>query len=155
MGKQFIIDTAVCMCKFGTSPGMLKVNSHNLVILNHNNRKIATSRELMNTFYPPGFGTCKSSSPYTKPCVPNIINWSNVYKGMRVQRNSYPLMPDSKATCAISGVECIDIMFHGQIEIPGPLHIKNATGEHQQELDPAGSLKQEEEIKITVQKITV
>jgi hypothetical protein len=150
MGKNFIIDTAVCICKFGTAPGRLKVSSHRLATLNHGDKKMATSNELQNTFYPPAFGTCTYNSPYTRPCAPAIVKWSNVYKGMRLPGNAYPLMPDSKATCAMSGIECIDITFHGQLEIPGPLHVKNATAEHQTELDPAGELKQEEEDNITI-----
>jgi hypothetical protein len=151
MGKHFIIDTALCMCKFGTAPGRLKVNSHKLMVLNHGDKKIATSLELQNAFYPPGFGTCTCNSPFTRPCVPSIIQWSNVYKRMRLPGNAYPLMPDSKAACAICGAECIDITFHGQMELLGALHIKNATAEHQSDLDPAGRLSQEEEYNITVQ----
>jgi len=151
MEKQFIIDTAVCVCKFGTTPGRLKVNSHNLVVMNHGNRKIATSRDLQNTFYPPGFGSCSYGGK--RPCSPMVTQWSNVYKGMRLPGNAYPLMPDSKATCSVSNTPCIDITFHGQIEIPGPLQIQNATAEHQSDLDPAGRLSQEEEIDITVQQI--
>lgn len=154
MGKNFIIDSAVCMCKFGTAPGRLKANSHRLMVLNHGNSRIATSNELQNTFYPPAFGACTCNSPYTRPCAPVIVKWSNVYRGMRLPGNAYPLMPDSKATCSMSGVECIEITFHGQMEIPGALHVKNATAQHQSELDPAGRLNQEEESNITAQKIT-
>jgi hypothetical protein len=73
---------------------------------------------------------------------------------MRLPGKAYPLMPDSKATCALSGVECIDITFHGQIEIPGPLHLKNATAEHSQELDPAGDLCEEEKYKMTAKLLS-
>jgi hypothetical protein len=154
MKKHFIIDTAVCMCKFGTVTGLLKVISHNLMVLNHSNSKIATTMELGSPFYPPMFGVCKANWP-PRPCVPNIIKWSNPFKKMRLQGNAYPLMPDSKATCAMCGAECIDIMFHGQLEIPGPLHIQNATAEHQSELDPTSNLSQEEDYNITVQQITL
>lgn len=144
MGRNFIIDTAVCMCKFGTAPGRLKVNSHKLMVLNHGDSKIATSLELQDTFYPPGFGTCTSSSPNTKPCVPNITQWSKVFKGMRLPGNAYPLMPDSKATCAMCGVECIDITFHGQIAVPVPSSMKNSTEEHRSDLDPMGVYEDED-----------
>jgi hypothetical protein len=144
MGKNFIIDTAVCICKFGTAPGRLKVNSHQLVTLNHGDKKMATSNELQNTFYPPAFGSCTRNSPFTHPCEPVIVRWSNVYKGMRLPGNAYPLMPDSKATCAASGVECIEITFHGQIDIPIPPHMKNATAEHLADLDPAGIYEEED-----------
>jgi hypothetical protein len=144
MEKNFIIDSAICMCKFGTAPGRLKVNSHRLVVLNHSDKKIATSNELQNTFYPPAFGTCTYNSPYTKPCAPVIVKWSNVYKGMRLPGNACPLMPDSKATCSMSGVECIEITFHGQIDVPTPPHVKNATEEHRSDLDPMGVYEDED-----------
>jgi hypothetical protein len=153
MKKYFITDGAPCICKFGTAPGMLKVNSHRLMVINHADKKIATSQELQNTFYPPAFGSCTFYSPFIRPCSPVVIQWSDFYKKMRIQGNAYPLMPESKATCAVCGAPCIDITFHGQIEIPGPLHIKNATTEHQTDLDPAGSLSQEENAIITAQLI--
>ena len=53
MGKKFIADGAPCMCKFGSAPGRLKVVSHQLIRINHSDKKIATSAELGNPFYPP------------------------------------------------------------------------------------------------------
>jgi len=153
MGKSFVIDTAPCKCKYGTTPGKLKVNSHKLVVMNHGDGKMATSLELQNAFYPPGFGSCKRYSPYIKPCVPNVIKWSNLFDHMRLPGNAHPLLSDSKGTCALGGPDCIEILSDGQIEVPGPRHVKNATAEHQQELDPAGDLSTTGKYdKATVQK---
>lgn len=156
MGKLFIIDGAQCICKFGTAPGLLKVNSHQLLVVNHNSRKIATSQELQNTFYPPAFTSCTYNSPYIKACMPAIIQWTDFYKKMRVNGNAYPLLPESKATCAVCGVPCIEIVNHGQIEIPLPANSKNATIEHQTDMDPSGDplgLSEESPINLTVKII--
>ena len=154
MRRLFIADGATCMCKFGSAPGRLKVISHDLLYINAFH-KMGTSGELQNAFYPPAFGTCTYSSPYTRPCSPAVINWTELYKDMRVMGLYYPLMPESKATCALAGTPCIDIIDHGQIEILGPSQIKNRTSEFQSDLDPLGNLREldEEEFSITAQLI--
>jgi hypothetical protein len=48
-------------------------------------------------------------------------------------------MPDSKGICAVSGIPCVEITADGQVEIPGVSHAKNATVEHQSDLDTAGN----------------
>lgn len=135
MGKLFIVDQAECICKYGTAPAKLKVSSHGLMFINAN-KKIATSMDLENCFYPPAFATCKYSSP-SRPCKVMVTKWSNLYEKLRVAGNAYPLMPDSKATCAVAGKECIEIAKEGQIEILGKSQTKNTT-EHQADLDPMG-----------------
>lgn len=150
MGKLFIADQALCMCKFGTAPGKLKVSSQKRMFINAN-KKIATSMELNNCFYPPGFLMCNFSYP-PQPCKVMVIRWSNLFTKMRVNGNAYPLMPDSKAVCALCGMECIEIVNEGQIEILGPSHTKNATAEHQADLDPVGepmALGEQEKINAT------
>lgn len=150
MGKLFICDQAQCMCKFGTAPGRLKVNSQELMFINAN-KKIATSMDMNDCFYPPGFSICKYSFP-PRPCKVMVVQWTNFFKKMRLKGNGFPLMPDSKAVCAIAGVECIKIVNEGQIEILGESHAKNATAEHQGDLDPMGepiALGEEEIITVT------
>ena len=134
MGKYYIVDGAICTCKFGVAPGMLKVDSQQKLILNVG-KKTATTNELQNTFYPPGFGTCKFGWP-PRPCAPMITQWLNPYQGMRLPSGAFPLMPDSKGVCAVSGTPCVEIVNHGQMEIPGVSHAKNATAEHLCDLDP-------------------
>lgn len=150
MSKLFIADQAQCVCKFGTAPAMLKVSSQEKMFINAN-KKIATSMDLNNCFYPPGFVMCSFSYP-PQPCKVMVTQWSNLYTRMRLNGNAYPLMPNSKATCAICGTECIEIMNEGQIEILGPSHTKNATAEHQGDLDPTGesaALGEQENISAT------
>lgn len=148
MGKLFITDKAKCMCKFGTAPGLLKVVGHELLYINKN-RKMATSKDLKECFYPPGFATCKYSYP-PRPCKVMVVKWTNPYKKMRVNRDAYPLMPDSKAVCAVAGSECIEIINEGQVEILGAAHANNATAEHQGDLDPMGDIGVLDKIDVTL-----
>ena len=149
MGKKFITDGAPCMCKYGSIPGRLMVISHQLMVINHSNKKIGTSMELGSPFYPPMFGVCKSTWP-PRPCTPAVIQWEQVYKGVRINQVSNPLLPESKATCAAGCPQCIEIVHHGQTELLGSPHVKSATAEHQSDLDPTGSLSEEEKLDITI-----
>lgn len=144
--NYFVTDQAKCICKYGSSPGQLKVISHQLMIINHSDKKIATSLDLGNPFYIPFFVKC-SIFP-SRPCSPNVVKWDNTYEGMRVSRGN-PLLPGSIATCAVAGTPCIQIVHHGQIELLGPPHVKNATAEFQSDLDPTGSLCEEDRFKVT------
>lgn len=149
MDKLFIADQALCMCQFGTAPGKLKVSSQNKMFINMN-KKIATSMELNNCFYPPAFVMCNFSYP-PQPCKVMVTQWTNLYQKMRLNGNAYPLMRNSKAFCSLSGIDCIKIMNEGQIEIVGQSHTKNATAEHQGDLDPMGepaALSEQENISI-------
>ena len=152
MGKKFIADGAPCMCKFGTAPGRLKVISHQIMVINHSQKKIATSMELGSPFYPPMFAVCRANWP-PRPCSPAVIKWDNYYKGMRNNLLSNPLLPESKATCSVGGSQCIEIIHHGQFEMLGFPHLQSATAEHCADLDPVGSLSEVDKIEITVQQI--
>jgi len=152
IGKKFIIDGAQCMCKYGSAPGRIMVISHQIMVVNHSRKKIATSMELGSPFYPPMFGVCKASWP-PRPCSPAVIQWDNYYKGMRINLLSNPLLPESKATCSAGCPQCIEIVYHGQIELLGLSHLKSATAEHCPDLDPTGSLSELDKMEITVQQI--
>ncbi len=151
MGKKFIAEGATCMCKFGSAPGRLKVVSHQLIRINHGDKKIATSAELGNPFCPPAFGVCKAGW-FSRPCVPSIVKWDNVYDHMRINRGANPLLPESRGTCAACGVPCIDIIDHGQVEQLGLMQREHASTEYQNDLNPIGEIK-EEKYDITIQLI--
>ena len=55
MGKEFITDGAPYMCKYGSTPGRLMVISHQIMVINHSNKKIGTSMELGSPFYPDNY----------------------------------------------------------------------------------------------------
>jgi len=135
MANSFIVEGAICMCRYGASPGKLCVNSNKFIFLNGGSA-MATTLEIGNTFQPPAFGTCNMGQ--NKPCNPAIIKWSNPFTGMILPKGAQALTMESKATCALAGSECIEIKMNGQIEVPGVPQAKAATAEHQGDMDPVG-----------------
>lgn len=137
MGKEFITDGALCMCQYGAAPGKLKVSFNDKVTIN-GGKKIATNMDLGNCFQPPGFGSCNQNPMMSKPCNPSVVQWSNAFEKLKIKSAAHPLMPNSKAICAIAGSECIQIQNHGQVAVLGTAQMNNSSAEHQTELDPAG-----------------
>ncbi|NDV64656.1 PAAR-like protein [Bacteroides sp. 224] len=137
MGKEFIVDGAFCMCKFGTAPARLKVSNHQLAYMN-GDKPTATTLSLGNTFYPPGFAVCRVSPLTPKPCTPAIIQWSNAYKKLEISVGGYALTDKSKGTCASGCPNCISITMTGQLDLPGIGQMENATSILQNEMDPLG-----------------
>lgn len=135
MGKEYIVQTAMCMCKFGASPGILKVTDNKGVYMN--GKLTATTMTLGNVFNPPGFGMCKKSWP-PRPCTPMVTQWSGFYDGMTVNGNSNPLTDSSKGTCAMGCPDCITFQMTGQIPIPGLAQMKQASAAHQNDINPMG-----------------
>ena len=136
MPKEFIVEGAMCMCKFGASPGRLKVIDNTYFKAN-GNKLVATTLTQGNVIMPPGFGVCNSSYP-SKPCVPAITQWSNPFKGIKTSAGSQPLTDESKGTCAVGVPQCIEFTMTGQIPVPGMNDFCEATAEHQTDLDPMG-----------------
>jgi len=116
MNEKYAVDGALCVCNYGTAPGRMKVIDQNFVHIN--GQKLAgTSMNLGCCFYPPCFAVCKSTWP-PRPCSPNVIQWSNTFTKVKVNRIATLLTERSKASCAIGGTDCISFLFHGQIPMP-------------------------------------
>jgi len=137
MGKEFIVDGALCMCKFGTTPGRLKVSNQQSAYMN-GNKPTATTLSLGNTFYPPGFTICRISPLTPKPCTPAIVQWTNSYNKLEIGMGGYALTDRSEGTCASGCPNCISIMMTGQIGLPGAGQMLSATSALQSEIDPLG-----------------
>ena len=54
----------------------------------------------------------------------------------------YPLLEDSKATCAIAGAPCIEIIFHGQVAVPSTQNVENTDEEVMSQLLPLFNVKE-------------
>lgn len=137
MAKEFIVDGALCMCKFGTTPGRLQVTNQKAAYMN-GEKPTATTLSLGNTFYHPGFTVCRVSPITPKPCTPAIVKWTNAYEQLEIGMGSYALTEESKGTCASGCPDCINIMMTGQIGLPGPGQMESATSALQNEMDPLG-----------------
>jgi hypothetical protein len=137
MPKEFLVEGALCMCKFGASPGKLKVTDNTYFKAN-GNKLVGTSQTLGNVFDPPGFGVCKVVPSSPKPCMPAIVQWSGFFTGLKTMTGAQPLTDESKATCSTGAPGCIEFTMTGQLPVPGMEEIRKATAEHQTELDPMG-----------------
>lgn len=137
MGKEYVVQTAMCMCKFGAAPGILKVTDNQGVYMN--GKLAATSMTLGNVFNPPGFGLCKVNPMTPKPCTPAVTQWTDYYDGATINGSSYPLTDTSKGTCAMGCPGCITFQTTGQIAIPGMAQMKQAAAAHQNDINPMGS----------------
>lgn len=147
MGKEYVVQGAICMCQFGAAPGMLKVTDNQGVYMN--GKLAATNMTLGNVFQPPGFGICKMNPMIPKPCMPAVTMWTDFYDGMSINGSSLPLTDTSKATCGAGTPHCISLQTTGQILIPGIPQMKKAAVEHHSELNPVGvSEALSEEIRV-------
>ena len=134
MGKDYIVQSAICMCKFGVAPGILKVSDNKGVSMN--GKLTATTMTLGNVFNPPGFGVCNISPASPKPCTPAITQWTGFYDGLTIQGSSYPLLDSSMGTCASGCPGCISFQTTGQIPIPGVFQIKQDSAIYQNDINP-------------------
>lgn len=145
MGDEYVVNKAVCICKLGLAPGILKVMDNTGVYMN--GKQTATTMTLGNTFEPPGFGSCKKSWPPI-PCVPAITKWTDCYEGVSINGTSYPLLDSSQGTCALGFTNCISIISTGQVEIPGIFQDKKSAAVHCYDINPfSGSFQKEENTK--------
>lgn len=135
-GKEYIVDGAICICKYGTAPGRIKVENQRSAYMN-SGKPTATTLTLGNVFYPPAFAICKASWP-PRPCTPAVTLWQNAYMKLEIETGGYALTDQSKGTCAAGGPMCIDIVQTGQIPLPGSGQMLSATAALQSEMDPLG-----------------
>lgn len=136
MGKEYIVQGAMCMCKFGAAPGILKVTDNKGVYMN--GKLTATTMTLGNVFNPPGFGVCKINPLFPKPCAPAVTQWMGFYDGLTINGSSNPLTDSSQGTCASGCPNCITFQMTGQIPVPGLPQMKQAAAAHQNDINPMG-----------------
>lgn len=136
MTDKFIVEGALCACKFGTAPARLIVLSPDRAHMN-GGKSIADTMNLGNVFRPPGFAMCNSTYP-PKPCVPAVTRWSGAFDRIRFNRAASPLLPVSKGTCALGCPHCIEFIEEGQMAIPGAGQMNLAAAGFQGDLDPLG-----------------
>lgn len=133
--KKLVCHGALCKCQFGMTPDSLVVLSQQKVYINDSagsQKLVATDKELGLPFQAKTFGQCKLQ-PTTGgflPCVPSITGWTGFFEKTQIKSNQgYPLIEDSKATCAIAGSPCVEITFHGQTAAPSSQNVDNADEE--------------------------
>ncbi|WP_373837835.1 PAAR-like protein [Bacteroides heparinolyticus] len=135
MDKEYIVNRAICTCKFGTMAGILKVTDNQNICINA--KLTATDKTLGNVFEASGFCQCKKSSP-PRPCTPNVVRWTGAYEGVTINGSSFPLLGGSKGTCVLGCPDCISFETTGQIAVPSMLQIHGATRCLQTDINPLG-----------------
>ena len=135
MKDEYVVNGAICLCKFGTAPGFLKVMDNQVVYMN--GKLAATDKTLGNPLEAPGFCQCKKSWP-PKPCTPSLVKWTGVYDGVSINSSSSPFLGISKGTCILGCQDCISFQTTGQIAIPGTSQISNSALCLQADINPLG-----------------
>ena len=118
MKDEYVVNGAICLCKFGTAPGFLKVMDNQVVYMN--GKLAATDKTL------------------GKPCTPSLVKWTGVYDGVSINSSSSPLLGISKGTCILGCQDCISFQTTGQIAIPGMSQISNSALCLQADINPLG-----------------
>ncbi|WP_052100744.1 PAAR-like protein [Porphyromonas gulae] len=136
MSDKFIVEGALCTCKFGTAPARLIILSPDRAHMN-GGKSIADTMNIGNVFQPPGFAMCNSTYP-PKPCVPAVIQWSGAFDQIKFNRVTSPLLSTSKGTCALGCPHCIEFIKEGQTAMPGAGQMNSAAADFQGDMDPLG-----------------
>ncbi|WP_084426523.1 DUF4280 domain-containing protein [Aequorivita capsosiphonis] len=129
--KKLVCKGAIVECQFGDVPDTLLVLTQKKNYINDqagSQKLIATDKELGTPFQAKTFGQCKlqPTGSSFKPCIPAITAWQGAFQKTQLKENQgYPLLEDSKATCAIAGSPCVKINFHGQVAEPSAQNVEN------------------------------
>lgn len=136
--KEKVVQGAICKCQFGTTPDQLVVLSHKKWYANDHEAKeklIVTDKDIGVPFKKKTFGSCAKMN--NSPCVPNITKWDGFYEKEKYDPpGGYVILEDSKATCAVAGSPCVEIVKSGQIGVPSNKNLKNADKELQANVNP-------------------
>jgi hypothetical protein len=152
--KHLVVDGAMCMCNYGTSPDTLKVKTHKREYANDKDgstKYIASNKDIGQTFQKNCFGSC--SMQRNKPCNAVVTEWKGFYEHTTLTNGGKILLEDSKATCPIGGADCIKIMKHGQIAEPGSQNFKSAEPKVSKTLNPAVDPRELTEEPISIEGI--
>lgn len=113
--KHLVCQGAICICKYGTTPDQLKVNSQKKHYINDEQgaeKPLGNTMDLGEPFKAKTFGSCKKMNNQT--CKPAITKWDKFYENVELDNGGKFLLEDSKGTCSIAGEPCVEFTFHGQ-----------------------------------------
>ncbi|KAF2326129.1 DUF4280 domain-containing protein [Flavobacterium nitrogenifigens] len=143
---HLVCQGATCKCQFGTTTDILKVKTQSKRFINDHegeSKLTATHKDLGQTFEKNTFGSCAKMN--NNACKPAIIKWEGYYDKITLKDNGgKPLLENSKATCAVAGSACVEIINHGQITEVSKQNIQNCDEEVIKVINPALSLNIDE-----------
>ena len=140
-GKYFVVHNAKCACNKAENPSQtadLQVTTHNVIVLNDNQTKLAATEE-DTTFNPPAatFGKCtlKPSSSGNLPCaLAAAPKWSKTYESTKILGKN-TLTEISELQCMVGGK--ISIVKHGQTDAVINAHADNTNPLELSAVNPA------------------
>ncbi|MBZ4188638.1 DUF4280 domain-containing protein [Niabella beijingensis] len=142
--KEKVVHGALCKCQFGTTPDKLAVLTHKKWYANDkegSEKLLATHKDIGVPFQSKTFGSCKKMN--NSACVPSITKWEGYYEKEKYDPpGGYVLVEDCKATCAVAGTACIEIVKSGQIGKPTKKNMENADPEQQANVNPLVNMKE-------------
>ncbi|MCX2451707.1 DUF4280 domain-containing protein [Pedobacter sp. PLR] len=144
--KHIVVQGAVCLCNFGTSPDNLKVLTNQKNYANDDNgskKPIATHKDIGSTFEKNTFGSCSKKN--NSPCTAVVTKWADFYEDTLLDNGGKILLESSKATCPVGGADCIKIIKHGQMAEPTAQNFDNANEGVQKTLNPMIAAKDMQE----------
>lgn len=142
---HLVCQGAICKCQFGTAPDTLKVKTQSKHFINDweaKSKLTATNKDIGQTFEKNTFGNCSKTN--NSPCSPAITKWDGFYDKITLSNNGKPLLEDSKATCAIAGSACVEIIKNGQTCEVTKQNVKNSDPQVIKVINPAMSLNMDE-----------
>ncbi len=148
--KYAVVQGALCKCKFGTTPDTLKVLSHTKEYANDdagNKKLLASTKDIgAATFEKNCFGSCAKMN--RKPCKAVVQEWTGFYEKTVLNNKGKILTEDSKATCPVGGMPCIEIIWHGQTASLGSAATSKAETKAHAQLNPLiDTAEMQEELK--------
>lgn len=136
--KHLVVDGAMCMCDFGTTPDFLTVLTHKREYANDKEgttKYIASTKDIGSTFKKNCFGSCAKQR--NNPCTAVVTEWKGFYENTTLTNGGKIILEDSTATCPIGGAGCIKIKKHGQTAEPNSQSFKHAEPKVSRVLNPA------------------
>ena len=158
-GKYFVVHNAKCACNKAENPSQtadLQVTTHNVIVLNDNQTKLAATEE-DTTFNPPAatFGKCtlKPSSSGNLPCaLAAAPKWSKTYESTKILGKN-TLTEISELQCMVGGK--ISIVKHGQTDAVINAHADNTNPLELSAVNPAVDQPKKKEEYPVVTSVTL
>lgn len=142
MGIKYLVQGAVCACKFGSSTDELVVKTQSILYLNDLNsekRLAVTTTDVGATFKNNCFGSC-DKKPNRAACTAQITQWSGEETTQKVDGAGMLLTEQSKAGCPLGGADCISIVHHGQQAEVSSQNVDNCSEEVHSQINPWANL---------------
>ncbi|MBC9930272.1 DUF4280 domain-containing protein [Chitinophaga qingshengii] len=153
--KHFVVQGAVCRCKYGSTVDKLKVIANDKDYINDNagnSKAIASTKDIGKPFEAGTFGSCSISR---SACTPGVTAWKDFYQKVTLTNGGKILTEESTAACATGGDSAISIEYHGQEAAVSQAHFDKVEVESLSVLNPMAAKPDSKKEKPQVKQIKV